>query len=679
MKILKNLSLRAIVVLVASCIIILGFAITITVITSKASSTQMATATNYANELAKREGLSATQNLRQALETARTLAAALNVISNSDDPSRDLADSILIDALMQNQNYLGVWAAWEPNAFDDNDEEFKNTKNSDNTGRYLAQFSLEGTQVQQGVLVDYDKSGAGDYYQVPKSSNKNALLEPYIYDFGNREVLLTTISVPIMRDGKFVGAAGVDISLDQIKDLVENIKLYDTGYASLVSTDGVLVGDKFADSVGKNIAEMASVRGLNTKEIIDNTVNSNEVVMHTYNNGLKTQVTLIQVPIFIEGIDRAWSFIITLPNNEILRDITTLQMYAIALGIGSILLTCLGLLWVINYFVIRPLGGDPAAANELVSYISQGDLSHDISLKNNDNHSLAFGLHSMQENLTSIIKQVTSGSHNIVTSASQIEAGNLDLSSRTEEQSSSLAETAASMEQITATVRQNADNAQQASSLAKEASTSAQSGSQVVSDLVATMNDVDEKSQQINSIIEIIDSIAFQTNILALNAAVEAARAGEQGRGFAVVASEVRSLAQRSASSANEIRDLIQSSADTIKIGSEQANKAHTSIQEIVIGASKVNDIMDEITTASREQTSGIEQINIAINQMDDITRQNASLVEESAAAASSLREQADVLQELMTFFKLDQDQDYIENQSFNKNHMSQHNIRLIN
>jgi methyl-accepting chemotaxis protein len=256
--------------------------------------------------------------------------------------------------------------------------------------------------------------------------------------------------------------------------------------------------------------------------------------------------------------------------------------------------------------------------------------------------------------LRRVVTEVRSGVDSVTTASSQIAAGNQDLSSRTEQQASSLQETASSMEELTATVRQSADTARAASSLAAEASHAAGRGGEVVGQVVGTMDEISNSSRKIVDIIGVIDGIAFQTNILALNAAVEAARAGEQGRGFAVVASEVRTLAQRSAEAAKEIKTLIGASVERVETGSRQVADAGEAMQSIVEQVRKVNDLIGEIASTSAEQSRGIEQVNIAVTQMDQVTQQNAALVEESAAAASSLAHQAEALAQAVAVFRVE-------------------------
>ena len=304
--------------------------------------------------------------------------------------------------------------------------------------------------------------------------------------------------------------------------------------------------------------------------------------------------------------------------------------------------------------ITRAVTGPLRQAIDVARTVSEGDLRTRITVTGRDETSkLLSALREMNERLTTIVGRVRDSSSSIAGAARQIAAGNMDLSQRTEQQAASLQETASSMEELTSTVKQNADNAQQGSMLATNASSVAQKGSEVVGQVVNTMHDISDSSTKIADITGIIEGIAFQTNILALNAAVEAARAGEQGRGFAVVASEVRSLAQRSSSAAKEIKDLIATSVDKIRDGSALAGEAGKTMAEVTQAVARVTDIMSEIAAASSEQSRGIEQVNLAITQMDNVTQQNAALVEEAAAASRSMEDQGQQLNEAVAFFQI--------------------------
>ena len=320
---------------------------------------------------------------------------------------------------------------------------------------------------------------------------------------------------------------------------------------------------------------------------------------------------------------------------------------------GLALLSSLIAAYLITRGLLKQLGGEPSYAADIANKIAAGDLNIEVLVKENDRTSLLFAMKAMRDSLAGIVGRVRSGTDMIATASSQIASGNQDLSSRTEQQASSLEETASSMEELTSTVKQNADNARQANGLALFASDVALKGGTVVAEVINTMDAINDSARKIVDIISVIDGIAFQTNILALNAAVEAARAGEQGRGFAVVAAEVRNLAQRSAAAAKEIKALIGDSVEKVDNGSKLVQQAGSTMEEIVESVKRVTDIMSEITAASQEQTGGIEQINTAITQMDQVTQHNASLVEEAAAAAESLQEQATGLLQAVSVFKL--------------------------
>ena len=306
---------------------------------------------------------------------------------------------------------------------------------------------------------------------------------------------------------------------------------------------------------------------------------------------------------------------------------------------------------------VRSMTGPLSQAVALSRAVAQGDLSGaPIAHGTNEVGQLLEALQQMRAQLTQVVRNVRSGSESVATASVQIAQGNTDLSARTESQASALEETAASMEQLNATVRQNADSAQQASQLAANASTVAVQGGEVVAQVVDTMHGINASSQKISDIIGVIDSIAFQTNILALNAAVEAARAGEQGRGFAVVASEVRSLAGRSAEAAREIKTLISASVERVAQGSALVDRAGATMCEVVGAIRRVTDIVGEISAASHEQSLGVAQVGEAVTQMDQVTQQNAALVEEMAAAASSLKNQAEDLVHVVSVFRLGDD-----------------------
>ena len=326
----------------------------------------------------------------------------------------------------------------------------------------------------------------------------------------------------------------------------------------------------------------------------------------------------------------------------------------LSLALASLLLGAL-VAWAITRRIKGLLGGEPAYAAQVTQEVAKGNLAVNVQLRRGDTTSLLASLEAMRASLAGIVSQVRHSSESIATGASQIASGNADLSARTEEQAANLEETAASMEQMTATIQQNVDTVRSASGLAQSASATAVHGGEVVHGVVSTMEDITHSSRKIGEIIGVIDAIAFQTNILALNAAVEAARAGEQGKGFAVVATEVRSLAQRCANAAKEIKGLISESVGKVAAGSRQVAEAGSTMNDIVTQTHRVAELISDIGAATQEQSQGVTQVSDAVQQLDQVTQQNASLVEESAAAADSLNKQAAQLVQLVSVFRLDE------------------------
>ncbi|MCC2954238.1 methyl-accepting chemotaxis protein [Massilia sp. IC2-477] len=364
----------------------------------------------------------------------------------------------------------------------------------------------------------------------------------------------------------------------------------------------------------------------------------------------------------VKGMDRAPAELLTKAQDAMSKQATETVGAAEAVGHDATILSyslmllgaavAVGAGVLVSRSITRPLGQAVEAAQSVAS----GDLRTSIVVRSDDETGqLLQALKDMTGSLQNIVAQVRGGAETIAVASDEIAQGNLDLSTRTEQQAGAIEETASSMEEMTATVQRNAENAQQASQLAVSACDVAAKGGHMVEQVVGTMASISESSRKIVDIISVIDGIAFQTNILALNAAVEAARAGEQGRGFAVVAGEVRNLAQRSATAAKEIKELINDSVQRVEAGNQLVGEAGATMGDIVTSVRRVMDIIGEISTASAEQGAGIAQINMAVGEMDTTTQQNAALVEEAAAAAQSLRDQTQALNEVVSVFKLEE------------------------
>lgn len=347
-----------------------------------------------------------------------------------------------------------------------------------------------------------------------------------------------------------------------------------------------------------------------------------------------------------------WSIMVRVPEEEAAAQANAIQTKVLITG-----LLCLGLLIPLGWWVGRRSAGSLVAISTVAQQAAEGDLTKRTTITSQDElGQLGQAINAMLDNIANVVGEVRQAAEHVSTASNEITQGNEDLSQRTSAQAGALEETSASMEEMTSTIKQNADNAKQANQLAVTAREVAEKGGVVTEKAVSAMNEINKSSKKIADIINVIDEIAFQTNLLALNAAVEAARAGEQGRGFAVVASEVRNLAQRSATAAKEIKTLINESVEKVGDGSQLVNQSGQTLAEIVDSVKRVTDIIAEISAASQEQASGIDQVNKAVMQMDQSTQQNAALVEEATSASQSMKQQAGTLLEQVAFFKTDED-----------------------
>ena len=648
---IKPTTLRARILLSIGALVFLALAITIAVVTLQATALQKEVSLQYAEQLARTNASQVSARVEGALDTARTMAQSLQGLKTVGAANRAAADGLLKSVLEGNPEYLGVWTCWEPNAFDGNDAQFAGKPGHDDTGRYIPYWNRGTGNIGVEALADYEKPGAGNFYLLARNSGDETLLEPYAYKVGGKDVLMTSVVVPIKIDGKVVGVAGVDLSLDKFQHEVEKIRLFDTGYASLVSNTGIYVADVDAKSVTQDIGTSPVATAVKAAVKAGQRYDTN-----TFNTRLNTDATSIYVPVQIGATKTPWSFVTTMADNKVLAGANQMRNLALVIGTIGILAVLLGLNALMNKLVLRPIGGEPDKATEIAGQVAQGNLTGRIDLAANDSSSVLSQLKHMQASLMQVVSAVRSGSEGVATASAEIAQGNHDLSARTESQASALEETAASMEELSTTVKQNADSARQANQLAVNASTVAVRGGEVVGQVVETMKGINESSRRISDIIQVIDGIAFQTNILALNAAVEAARAGDQGRGFAVVASEVRSLAGRSAEAAKEIKVLINDSVERVERGSALVDEAGNTMTDVVSSIRRVTDIMGEISAASNEQAAGVSQVNEAVMQMDQATQQNAALVEQMAAAASSLQSQADELVQTVAVFRLSEE-----------------------
>jgi len=453
--------------------------------------------------------------------------------------------------------------------------------------------------------------------------------------------LVITFAEPIGEQSSYTAVAAADVPFETVVNTVMSIKPTPHSFAMLVDEAGTIIAHADDALIMKPATSMDALLTPAMLSELERSGTSKDIIV-------KERAGMLYAN---RVAGTGWMLCVVLDHEEATAGLTAMLQASVAVTVIASMLAALLLGTSISHS-LRRLVMLRDAMEDIAS--GDGDLTRRIPAAGRDELAkIAASFNRFVEKISSILLVIRSSSESVKNGSQEIATGNLDLSSRTEQQASSLQHTATTMEELTATVKQNADNARQANVVAVSASEIAAKGGQVMTKVVETMAAINTSAQKIVDIIGVIDGIAFQTNILALNAAVEAARAGEQGRGFAVVASEVRSLAQRSATAAKEIKALIGDSVEKVDAGNMLVQQAGSTMEEVVASVKRVTDIMGEILAAGEEQTAGIEQLNMSISQMDIVTQQNAALVEEAAAAASSLQEQADNLDKIVATFKL--------------------------
>lgn len=654
----QKMGTKKLMLLSSVCAISLGFIITVSLLVWQSMSRQEAVAQKYMQQIAITESLKVQKQFDTALMAARDLGNSAWALKQARVTDRNSLDQLLALYLDNHRDFLSMSLGFEANAFDGKDAQYAGKEEQDPQGRYVRYVDRD-TAGKPALhnLVDYETPGSGDYYLLPKQRKTDVIIEPYIYPYNGVDVMLTSIAAPVVVDGKFMGSVTSDFSLDTLQKSISSIKPWGgAGYAMLLSAGNIVVSSPVKGKQGK------PWEGTNSF--------SSQVTQ--YDDPILKEAAFIQwQPVFIGNSETPWKLAIVVPVSMVMAGAWQDVMNAVALIIISITVVSLVVSLIFTRKVARPVGGEPAEAASIALSVSQGDLSRLIPVGRNDSGSIFYALHTMQTRLHEMVGGIISAGNAIHSGSREIASGNADLATRTEQQAAAIEETASGMEQITATVKNNAENARKATTLADNATHIATEGEILVSEVVNIMSQMNENSNKIGEITTIINGIAFQTNILALNAAVEAARAGDQGRGFAVVAGEVRSLAQRSADAAKEISVLIDESTQRVRQGVGLVNNAGDVMQQILTSVEDIRRVIREIVQALDEQSQGISQMTIAINEMDTTTQQNASLVQEISAAASSLEQQSEQLTQLVSVFRLGSTQKEKQNGSpalqFNK------------
>jgi methyl-accepting chemotaxis protein len=590
-------------------------------------------ATQLATQVAQYHAAHIKAQLDEVMLPARTLAQSFMAQKAAGLTDRRAADASLKKVLEDNPRFSGIWMVWEPNAFDGRDAAFVNTPGTDATGRYLSYFNRGAGYIKLEASVDYQYETLGspsDYYLLPKMSGKEIIMEPYVYTVAGKPTLLTSVIVPILVDGKFLGVLGADLSLEQIQQDVSKIHPFETGQAFLISNKATFVSHPSAEQRGKPIG--ASPAEALMKATLPGTTLKSGRVHPEFMNGEAIEVV---VPFYVGQTTTPWVLAVFAPLDKVLAPVHELSRFTIAISGLAILGLAIAIILVVRRITL-PLQTLSTAATR----IAEGDLTGALEHRSEDEIGiLANAFRSMQVRLAQVMDEVRTGATTLSSASAQLSMMSQSLSTSTSEQAATAEEITSNLHLMSSSIAQNAQGSRRAEDLTRKSAADAQECARAVAETVSAM-------QQIASRISVIDEIAYQTNLLALNAAIEAARAGDHGRGFAVVASEVRKLAEGSQASAKQIVSLTSSSVKLAEHSGEL-------LQRFVPSIATTSQLVKDVAAASHEQSSTVGQINHAMLGLNQSTQRNASAAEELSSTAEELASQADSLLRLMGFFRI--------------------------
>nr|WP_319399187.1 methyl-accepting chemotaxis protein [uncultured Carboxylicivirga sp.] len=571
--------------------------------------------------------------VEEAMDISRSLAYIYSVSGDEEmkgSITRNQAIALSEKVLYSNKHFLGLTMAFEPNAFDDKDDKYRNTEGHDATGRFMSYLTKGGNnKAVVDVLIDYETKEKGPWYWEPKERMKDYLTEPVVYPVQGVDVTMVSCMTPIINNGIFLGVTGIDYPIDFMQEMVGAENYYNGQYQlSIVSNEGVFAANKNnPDWIMKSIETLYP----DTYENQLNQIKNGEIVINSDADSLH-----VYVPLQIANTGINWQVRFSVDRDLIMKRANELMRGQIMIGIILLLVSLFGTIWYVSR-LIKPVSGMVKIANS----IAKGDLtdSSQMDASNDEIGMLVNAFREMQENLKEIVMGTVESAEQIASASAQLSSTSISLSQGASEQASSLEEISSTMEEIASNVTNNTNNASITNDYAKKSAKEIQLVNTASKQSMDAVNKIAEK-------ITVINDIAMQTNILSLNAAVEAARAGEAGKGFAVVAIEVRKLAEVSKKSAD---DIVKETGTSVTVTSDTEKRLTAIIPEI----EKTAELIEEIAVASKEQNSGVDQVNLAIQELNNVTQQNTSVSEQVAASAEQLSAQAKNLKTKISFFKI--------------------------
>ncbi|SKA89777.1 methyl-accepting chemotaxis sensory transducer with Cache sensor [Paucidesulfovibrio gracilis DSM 16080] len=646
---------------------------------------------DQAMSIAKEYASRVESELLAPLNMAQSLADAFAAIKEDNlATSREEVSRMLRSVLQRHPELQGVYTLWEPDAFDGQDQMFVNAPAHDETGRFMAYWNRVGGSLATEPLYGYDDPKDGGYYLNPRRTGKPAVVDPIPFVAQGREVLLVSVTAPIMYNGAFHGIVGVDVTVERLAAMAEEADFFEgTGVLAIISNNGTLAGvTGQPDLTGKNAKAL--------HEDFDEDIKS--VQAGKIRNEFMDDVLEIFYPVKI-GTGSPWAVNLLADDSVVVARAWAMAWKMIWVGLG-LLLVAVGVIWWLAGILARPvkyisrsaelaaigdvdmkeldrnardrmlkrgdeLGEAGRAFASMVDYfrdkaqaakkIADGDLTVEIHPASPKDE-LGNALERMVHSLNGAMGEIQTAAAQVAAGSSEVSDSSQSMSQGATEQASSLEEITSSLTEINSQTKTNAENAAQASRLSDHAKTAATQGEEHMGRLTEAMGEINESSQSIGKIIKVIDEIAFQTNLLALNAAVEAARAGKHGKGFAVVAEEVRTLASRSAKAAQETAQLIEGSADRVATGGKIAQETAEALTKIVENVTKSADLVQEIAAASNEQAEGVAQVNQGLHQVETVVQRSTATAEETASAAEELSSQSATLREVTGRFRIRQE-----------------------